>query len=276
MAYLINVGFQDIPRANAMNKIFDCKSIEFFPFDSLKQGDRALFVGCGNGILVVEIASRLQSKGVLITAIDISEEQIQLAKMHAQSRQVENITWKVQDIHNLSEYKSSFKLVHARFVLNHLQRPDQVTRILCDTLGDDGIFVSEDFDRHQVKIEGGTEEEIEAIRAWEQAVVLQHMAQKSNIAFASALPSILQNCEMTKIKQEQPCPLADTADKLSMFVESLSNAPKFLAKPYLAALPELERIFSAMNKNPILTVCFEGFTHTKAQRRILSPWSFMN
>ncbi|MFV0339699.1 MAG: class I SAM-dependent methyltransferase [Parachlamydiaceae bacterium] len=122
--YLMQTGKADLPRASAMNQIYDASSLNFFPFDKIKDGDKLLFAACGNGVLMVGILKRIKAKNISVTAIDSSIEQLSCARALADSEGFSSINCQQRTINDLSELQGQYHLVHSRFVLNHLENPN--------------------------------------------------------------------------------------------------------------------------------------------------------
>lgn len=81
----------------------------------IKPGQTVLEVGCGEGILAVLMAK----KGAIVTAVDISEKNLEAAKKLADKEEV-GIEFFKADAENLSFNDNSFDVIVADNVLEHL------------------------------------------------------------------------------------------------------------------------------------------------------------
>ncbi|MFN4173793.1 MAG: class I SAM-dependent methyltransferase [Parachlamydiaceae bacterium] len=79
------------------------------------------------------IAKKLGEKGNVV-ALDLSPEQIEVAKKNAIEQNVSNIEWKVGNIYDLTQYQAQFDIVHCRFVLSPFKGPDRRHQAACARL----------------------------------------------------------------------------------------------------------------------------------------------
>ena len=114
-------------RANYINK----KS----PIDGLK----VLDVGCGGGLL----AEALDAKGANVTAIDVTDANIEVAKLHAKKMQVD-INYKLITAEDLAKKESeSYDVVSCLEVIEHVPDPGQLIKACADLLKPGGqMFLS--------------------------------------------------------------------------------------------------------------------------------------
>ncbi|MBI2707741.1 MAG: bifunctional 2-polyprenyl-6-hydroxyphenol methylase/3-demethylubiquinol 3-O-methyltransferase UbiG [Proteobacteria bacterium] len=114
------------------------------PEDSLKpfHGLRILDVGCGGGILCEPLA-RL---GAEVTGIDPLEENIALAKAHAKAMDL-SITYLSHTIEELPQNLSSFDVIIASEIIEHVKDQDGFLKACVDRLSPDGGLVVTTFNK---------------------------------------------------------------------------------------------------------------------------------
>src|SRR5262249_52539032 len=110
----------------------------------VRPGMTCLEVGCGSGDLAFDLA-RMVSPSGRVVATDIDRVKLDLARADAQAQGLHNIEFQFGDI-TQDEQKSEFDLVHARFVLTHLPKPDTALAKMRQALRPGGIAVVEDID----------------------------------------------------------------------------------------------------------------------------------
>ena len=85
--YILSVGEKFKERLLRLNAISNPYSFAFLLRHGLKRGDHVIDVGCGIGELTCWLAEQVGPKGKVV-AIDISKEQLTLAKQRAKEQQL--------------------------------------------------------------------------------------------------------------------------------------------------------------------------------------------
>jgi ubiquinone/menaquinone biosynthesis C-methylase UbiE len=115
-----------------------------FLLGRLEPGLQLLDVGCGPGTISADLA-RLVAPG-LVEAIDISSDVIEAARSIHQDQGLDNLNFNVGNVHGLSFEDSSFDVVYAHQVLQHLGDPVMALREMRRVLRETGLLAVRDAD----------------------------------------------------------------------------------------------------------------------------------
>lgn len=118
-------------------RIADIKRLHFI-IDNIRKhaGEKAtvLDVGCGNGV----ISRSVGAKGFEVFGIDISEKAIEKAK---QLNTLSNVNFEVKSAEQLVAEGKKYQAVICSEVLEHLQDPAKLLKVLYDSIADNGILI---------------------------------------------------------------------------------------------------------------------------------------
>lgn len=104
----------------------------------LKNEDRVLDFACGTGIVTNEIAPLVQS----VTAIDISEEMVALARKKTAERRLENITYLVTGLNDPRVAAGRYTTITAFNVMYFIEDLDELLKSFHEMLPAGGLFLS--------------------------------------------------------------------------------------------------------------------------------------
>ncbi len=89
----------------------------------LKPGMQVLDLACGPGFTACELAKFIGENGH-VTGVDLNEELIAVAHQAKASEGVENITFSTGNVYELTLPENKYDFVYARFVFQHLEKPE--------------------------------------------------------------------------------------------------------------------------------------------------------
>lgn len=101
-----------------------------------------LDIGAGPGTITLDFAGRVAE----VTAVEVSEDALDLSRRLAADLGVTNIDFAVQDVHALTFPDASFDIVHAHQVLQHVGDPVQALREMRRVTAPGGIVAARDAD----------------------------------------------------------------------------------------------------------------------------------
>src|SRR5438046_2765463 len=119
------------------NRIADRKRVDFIAdvlHDSLPPNGRILDVGCGNGV----ISRHLGRLGFNVLGIDVSEKTIEMAKA---IEPMPNVTFMKKSAEELVASGERYDAVICSEVLEHLDNPGALLKVLHETLAENGKLI---------------------------------------------------------------------------------------------------------------------------------------
>lgn len=110
----------------------------------LKPGMNVLDVACGPGFTACELAKAVGNGTV--TGVDINEELIFTAQQAKASEKTENVSFRCGNLYDLDLPENAFDFVYARFVFQHLEKPELALSNIRKVLKPGGILCVLDID----------------------------------------------------------------------------------------------------------------------------------
>ncbi|BCL16441.1 class I SAM-dependent methyltransferase [Micromonospora sagamiensis] len=101
-----------------------------------------LDVGCGPGTITADLAGRVAR----VTALEVSEEALELARAEARARGRDDVDFVVADVHGLDLPDATYDVVHAHQVLQHVADPVEALREMRRVCRPGGIVAARDSD----------------------------------------------------------------------------------------------------------------------------------
>lgn len=117
---------------------------EIWHQSGLKPGMHVLDLACGPGFTACELA-KVVGKGQ-VTGVDINEELIATAHQARESEGVENVSFQLGNLYDLNLPENTFDFVYARFVLQHLEKPEIALSNVWKVLKPGGVLCILDID----------------------------------------------------------------------------------------------------------------------------------
>lgn len=111
----------------------------------LRPGMNVLDIACGPGFTSCELAKAVGAEG-RVTGVDINEELIAVAHQAQASEQVENVSFSLGNLYDLDLPENTYDFVYARFLFQHLEKPEDALSNLRRVLKPGGILCILDID----------------------------------------------------------------------------------------------------------------------------------
>src|SRR5262245_30240398 len=143
--YILATGGKDVKRLRLLHEVYGPGTEALFHRVGLREGLRVVEIGCGSGNIACWVAQQVGPSGSVV-AIDVSPDQIEVARQQAQRRNLRNIEFQVADAYSPRLPEGSFDLVYCRLVLSHLTRPAAALDAMRALVRHGGRVVCEELD----------------------------------------------------------------------------------------------------------------------------------
>ncbi|MCS5710425.1 methyltransferase domain-containing protein [Candidatus Berkiella aquae] len=143
-SYALATGNDGAKRLSIQNNLLSPFSQDLLAKAGLAKGMQVFDIACGNGTMTSYLAKTVGSQGH-VYAIDISQEQLNVAKEQIAAEKLTNVTFIHADIMDpqiLPQNKAN--LIYARFLLMHLTEPVQAVQHMKSLLVSGGKVASEE------------------------------------------------------------------------------------------------------------------------------------
>jgi len=142
--YVIRGGVEGRERLRLMSRVLHESTTRLFDRLGISGDIRCLDAGCGGGDVTIELARRLGPRGTVL-GIDMDATKIDLARREATASALTNVDFAVVNVTE-AQFEQTFDLVYTRFLLTHLQNPENLVRQFSRWLRPAGRVVVEDVD----------------------------------------------------------------------------------------------------------------------------------
>lgn len=142
--YAIRGGEEGNARLHLLHRILRSTTVRLLQKAGLEKGMTCLDVGCGGGVVTLEMARVVGPDGTAV-GIDMDTVALELARQDAVDQGVSNVVFSEADVTQLSEHEA-FDFIFARFLLTHLPHPEQMVTRMVAALRAGGALAVEDID----------------------------------------------------------------------------------------------------------------------------------
>lgn len=140
--YALAAGAKGAPRLTIQNETLKNDTEKHLDEAVLSAGQIVYDIGCGNGVMLPYLAKKVGKKGH-VYALDMSKEQLELAKQRVSSEGLENVTFIHGDIRTLENLPvGEADLVYMRALLIHVKDPENVISVVKKLLKEGGVVAS--------------------------------------------------------------------------------------------------------------------------------------
>ena len=141
--YILRTGKEGADRLDAVESMFGAASRAFLAEVGLREGLRALDVGCGTGSLTSWMARAVGDRGH-VTALDADAKQLDIARDSAAKAHVSNVAFTQARVGAGALPHAEYDLVHCRLVLMHVRDVEAVLAEMVAAVRPGGLLVCEE------------------------------------------------------------------------------------------------------------------------------------
>lgn len=241
--YFLARGEQDSERLSIINKLYNPKAIEFMKQSGLEPGMKILEIGCGMGLMAIEL-SRIVGSGKII-ASDISESQLQIAKKNADLNGCKNIEFLQLDINqSLLNYYNKFDMVYGRWVIEFAKDTKFTFNELYKTLKPNGIFVYEGVDVSDSEYFSYPNQDV--VDKWFKLILKNWQSNKMHISFIKWLYYALKEIGSYNLKIDANQKILSTPEEKSILRLGLRSVKDTYVKKDFLNEVEYDHLISVL------------------------------
>jgi len=145
ISYVLATGGEGAHRLRIVHEVHGEDTLRFLERAGLAAGMRVAEFGCGTGMITREIARQVGASASVV-GIDISPEQIGTARELSARPEYTGIEYRTASAYETGLEESSFDFVYSRFMLMHIQFPEQALAEMHRVLKPRGALAVEDGD----------------------------------------------------------------------------------------------------------------------------------
>lgn len=236
LTYLPVVGVRDAERLNILNHVYNPTSIAFLKKKGLKEGMTILDLGCGSGLMSCELA-RLVGAGGKVICLDISEEQLEIAKSVALQNGLTNLEFVKLDAYDLSQLQDKVDAIYCRFLLMHLKFPERIITNAYELLKKGGmLFIEEPTGLDAIKCYPMNSSFSEYLKLGEA----QFRIYQTDAAIGCTLASELRKMNFHSVSSELFHPILHSSEERKLIRLSVEALTPSFVKSEIRTLEEMK------------------------------------
>jgi 2-polyprenyl-3-methyl-5-hydroxy-6-metoxy-1,4-benzoquinol methylase len=240
--YVLRVGEKGKPRLKLLNDMCNPATLEFIEKNIDLKNKNILDLGCGIGILSCELAKRSLPNGS-VTAVDISQEQLDLTKSHAEKNNITNITCRQLSANEIDKLNIKFDLIYCRFLLAHLQTSREVILKVTTLMHENSIFICEEPN----SVDSLYCEPSEPIfEKFKRAVFKQVEVSKADFSIGRSLYSIFAQHNLVTVEMRNTQATLNTSDLKQQLWQGIIEISALLIESGFASENEIKEMVESL------------------------------
>lgn len=213
---------------------------EIWEASGLQPGMKVLDLACGPGFTACELAKAVGDGDV--TGVDINEELIATAHQAKESEGITNVSFTLGNLYDLDLPENTFDFVYARFVFQHLEKPELALSNVWKVLKPGGVLCILDIDDNWTSFSPESDAFVKFIRT----AGAGQKRRGGNRLIGSQLFGLLTNAGYQKVSTRiRPITTEDLGVRYFLGVAVLFRVEMLNKLQKLLALPQLSKIKKA-------------------------------
>jgi ubiquinone/menaquinone biosynthesis C-methylase UbiE len=263
--YIFPTGDAAALRLQLLEKVYGGSTRAFLHEAGLKSGMLVAEIGCGAGFTSCQIAKSLEPTGSL-TAVDVSAQQLAIAKANAQRASLENIQFVEANATTTGLPTGYFDLVYCRLLLCHLRQVPEALNEFRRILKPGGTLACEDQIASQVFSSPETAVYVEL----QDMVTRFGSKQGVDYSIGRRLPNLVKSAGFDIQRARMVQPAYFSGEEKRWWESSVREAGPMLLKTGFLNQHQLDELFTALEAvalDPEVMVAQPVMTQVWARRR---------
>jgi ubiquinone/menaquinone biosynthesis C-methylase UbiE len=239
--YVLAVGEADRERLDVLQSVYGPYCLNALKGLKIPSDSRCADIGCGTGTMAREIAA-LIGNGGHVDAVDISAEQIELARKASNSAESAKLNFSNGNIYDLKLSPNTYDLVFSRFLICHLEQREKALSNMVALLKPGGKLLVVDIDFHTMFTIPPTQiyEEYSAYARKRQQIIA------TDYEVGPKLATMFKSSGLKNIKVDLAQPIFSSGPEKRLWQNTFKSGwPSFLEHG-LATQAQLETLYEKM------------------------------
>lgn len=239
--YALPTGEKDAARLDIIHAVYKSAGERAMLQAGIPQGGRVADIGCGTGPVSLWLAGQVGSKG-RVDAVDVDASQLVIARKRIEATTLAEVNFHEQSVYELDLPLGAYDLVFSRFLLCHLQRPEDALQRMFDILKPGGHLVIVDIDMPSMFTIPSSDVYTEII----DLCLKGGKARGVDYQTGLRLPAMFSKVGFEQIELELAQPIYRTGANKQLWEQTFRNASPSLIAGGIATQAQVDVLFERM------------------------------
>lgn len=239
--YVLPTGDNDAARLEIIHDVYKLAGERAMLLAGIPQGGRVADIGCGTGPVSLWLAEQVGPKG-RVDAVDVDTSQLVIARKRIEATTLAEVNFHEQSVYELDLPLGAYDLVFSRFLLCHLQRPEDALQRMFDILKPGGHLVIVDIDMPSMFTIPSSDVYTEII----DLCLKGGKARGVDYQTGLRLPAMFFKVGFEQIELELAQPIYRTGANKQLWEQTFRNAAPRLVAGEIATQAQFDALFERM------------------------------